>query len=116
MSSPRSAAWMLERFGLTADSGDDERSLLINPATWRPNALDEPTFVECVMDRTELGVGVHRYGLSVVLNDDNEAYALGALQRVVNQNTTYELSLCEGEEDEFFSGDVHYTGKLSCNA
>ena len=35
MSSPRSASWMLERFGLTATSGEDERCLMINPAVHR---------------------------------------------------------------------------------
>ena len=34
MSSPRSAKFMLDRFGLNAESTEDERCLLINPAVW----------------------------------------------------------------------------------
>mmetsp|Transcript_31082 Transcript_31082/g.75545 ORF Transcript_31082/g.75545 Transcript_31082/m.75545 type:complete len:1826 (+) Transcript_31082:341-5818(+) len=119
MSSPRSATWMLERFGLTPDSGEDERCLLINPAVWGAGKSSRTlnsdlSFIECVMDKEELGVGIHRYSLSLVLNDENEAYALSALKRVVNQNTIYELSICEDDDES--SGDVHFTGKLSCNA
>ena len=34
MASPRTAKFMLERFGLTDESTEDERCLLINPAVW----------------------------------------------------------------------------------
>ena len=45
MSSPRSAKFMLDRFGLNADSTEDERCLLINPAIWRvPAEGDAGTF------------------------------------------------------------------------
>ena len=113
MSSPRSAKFMLERFGLTAESTEDERCLLINPAIWRlPSDSAEVPFIECVMDKDELGLGVNRFSLFMCLNDNNEAFALGALKRTVNQNTAYELSMSENDDEI----DVHYTGKLSCNA
>ena len=113
MSSPRSAKFMLEKFGLNADSTEDERCLLINPAIWRvPTGGEEVPFIECVMDKDELGLGINRLSLYMVLNDNNEAFALGALKRMINQNTAYELSMSENDDEV----DVHYTGKLSCNA
>jgi len=113
MSSPRSAKFMLERFGLTDESTEDERCLLINPAVWRvPTGDEEVPFIECVMDKDELGLGINRLSLYMVLNDNNEAFALGALKRMVNGNTAYELSMSENDDEV----DVHYTGKLSCNA
>ena len=112
MSSPRSAKFMLDKFGLNAESTEDERCLLINPAIWRvPAAGEHVPFVDCVVEKDELGLGQSRLSLYICLNDNNEAYALGALKRMVNQNTMYELTMSENEEDV----DVHYTGKLSCN-
>ena len=64
MSSPRTAAYMLDKFGLDAESLDDERCLLINPAVWRvahekdEEALSSVPFVDCVMEKEELGMGV----------------------------------------------------------
>jgi len=112
MSSPRSAKFMLDRFGLNDESKEDERCLLINPAVWRvPAEGDEVPFMECVMDKEDLGLGLSRLSMYICLNDNNEAFALGALKRMMNQNTMYELSMSENDEV-----DVHYTGKLSCNA
>ena len=118
MASPRSANFMLERFGLTKESTEDERCLLINPAIWRvPAEDDEVPFIKCVMDKEDLGLGLSRLSLYLCLNDadedgGHEAFALGALKRIMNHNTTYELSMSENDDDI----DVHYTGKLSCNA
>ena len=41
-----------------------------------------------------------------------QAFALGALKRMVDGNTVYELSMSENDDEV----DVHHTGKLSCNA
>ena len=112
MSSPRSAKFMLDRFGLNDESKEDERCLLINPAIWRvPAEGDEVPFIECVVDQEDLGLGLTQLSLYVCLNDNNEAFALRALKRMMNQNTMYELSMSETDEV-----DVHYTGKLSVNA
>ena len=113
MASPRTAKFMLERFGLTDESTEDERCLLINPAVWSlPAQGGEVPFIECLVDKDELGMGLNRLSLFMCLNDNNEAFALGALKRMVNQNTMYELSMSENDDEV----DVHYTGKLSCNA
>ena len=113
MSSPRSAKFMLDRFGLDDKSTEDERCLLINPAVWRvPAEGEEVPFIECVMDKEDLGLGLNRLSLYICLNDNNEAFALGALKRMMNQNTVYELSMSENDEEV----DVHFAGKLSCNA
>lgn len=71
-------------------------------------------FIECVVDKEEMGLGVHQYNLSVMLNDNQEAFAMSALKRIVNRNTSYQFTISEGldEEDE----DQGYKGKLSCNA
>ena len=42
---------------------------------------------------------------------DQQFKLAGALRRMMNQNTMYELSMSENEDV-----DVHYAGKLSCNA
>ena len=60
MSSPRSASWMLERFGLTATSGEDERCLMINPAVHRLERRGRALVHQCVMDKEELGMGIRR--------------------------------------------------------
>ena len=88
MSSPRSAKFMLDRFGLNAESTEDERCLLINPAVWRvPAAGDEVPFIDCLMDKDELGLGRNKFSLYLCLHNSNEAFALGALKRMTNQNT-----------------------------
>ena len=59
LASPRSAKFMLDRFGLDSESKEDERCLLINPAVWRvPAEGGEIPFVDCVMERDELGLGL----------------------------------------------------------
>ena len=148
MATPRTAAFMLDRFGLKPDAGEDERCLLINPAIYRheteltemtafsgvakqksrrgpggggggPNATQaarpkEPpnAFVECFLDKEELGMGMQAYSLAVRLNEGNEACALSATKRVANGNATYQLNVIEDDAEE----DVHpFTGKLSCD-
>ena len=104
---------MLDRFGLDDKSTEDERCLLINPAVWRvPAEGEEVPFIECVMDKEDLGLGLNRLSLYICLNDNNEAFALGALKRMMHQNTVYELSMSENDDEV----DVHFAGKLSCNA
>ena len=141
MATPRTAAFMLDRFGLKPDAGEDERCLLINPAIYRNDTelvemtafsgvtkqkqktrrggstemrpMDPPNaYVECFLDKEELGMGMQAYSLAVRLNEGNEAYALSATKRVANGNATYQLNVIEDDAEE----DVHpFTGKLSCD-
>ena len=49
---------MLDKFGLNAESTEDERCLLINPAIWRvPAAGEHVPFVDCVVEKDELKLG-----------------------------------------------------------
>ena len=189
MATPRTAAFMLERFGLSPDAGEDERCLMVNPAFYlgpsegdiqrmtgdAPTEADKPHrahgvggasgrfsrrsspskaapfgsrrlsspyaassaatatpprptaaiagadaggagiergFVECHLDKEELGMGMQSYTLSIGLHDGHEALALTAAKRVANGNTQYQLGIVEDDGEE----DLHpFTGKLSCD-
>ena len=111
MGSPRLANSMLQLFNLTEESKDDERCVLINPAPWRaPSEDGETPFVNCVMDKEDLGFGTKGFSIYVCLNDNHKAFALGALHTMRDGKTLYELSMSEVDEV-----DVHYTGALSAN-
>jgi len=68
------------------------------------------------MDKEEMGMGVHRFLLYMCMNDNQEAFAMSALKRMVNTNTTYVINISEGAGDDDDSLTAGYTGKLSCNA